>query len=486
MANSTRYYQLTKDILLEYVYVDTDNNTAGNVQDRLVDLQTGNKLYIVDNNYDGKRYLTFRDNQNDNKIGNNYGNFVVSLNRNDTKFVKVESETIRQAAPNTGFQRYTTVYQSEFTTEAVNFSGNNTGDMYFDKCILHFTGSNYFGDYESLVFQAFVRDLDGSKISLANILFKRTDFVELDDKPLLINQRVYTTHISFRIPSVEAMFNTSSGQRFMNKISRCSVGVNNRLERNTPVEFNVLGVKSDYSTGGFLFLNTIQLNSITVPYFDSYKKVTINIEEADDGDYFRIYANVNNGSATSVSFSDYMSTIDENVSNYIIMHEINLYEKFVFPGNTEPTVLKTHSEYYLVNMSFNEDDNEIDDVITFRPVCLYSNMDESFEIEDILSIINTEDNTTVVKISSRTFSGSQVHKYGRRMGNIFTDNEPVNINVYNRRADEDLDYVHISRTGGSGNPTVENHQYHISSLVECTNIGVSIQQMSSFDVESNI
>lgn len=479
MANSTRYYQLTKDILLEYVYVDTNSDLTGDARDRVVDLTSGNKMYVVDDNFDGKRYLFYRDNRNDNKVGHNYGNLVVGLNRNDTKFVKVESETARAA--NGEFQKYNKVYNSDFETKEMTFEGNNTGDVFFDKCILHFTGSNYFGDYDSLIFQALVNDIDGSKISLASILFKRTDFVDLNDKPLLINQRLYTTHISFRIPSVNFMF-TQQGKPFMKKISRVSVG---RIERDAPVEFNVLGVKGTYNTGGFTFFNTIQLNSINVPYFDSYKKVTINIEEADDGDYFKIYANVNNGGTNSMSFSDYMYTMDANPSNYIIMHEINLYENCNLSDNI-PKRIKTHSQYYLVNMSAHEDDNEIDDVIIYRPVCLYSNFDESFEIEDVLRIINTEDNTTIVKRSSISSTAEQLHKYGRRMGNIFTDTNPVNINVFNKRNDEDLDYVRISRSGGSGNPTVENHQYHISSLVECTNIGVSIQQISSFDVETNI
>ena len=175
-----------------------------------------------------------------------------------------------------------------------------------------------------------------------------------------------------------------------------------------------------------------------------------------------------------MSFSDYMYTMDATPSEYIIMHEITLYEDF------SDTSIKTHSEYYLVNMSMHEDDNEIDDIISYRPVCIYANTAVSFTIEDTMRIINTEDNTTIVKKSSATFNNP--NKYGKKLNRAFTDAPPLQVNIYNKRTDEDLDYVKISKSGGSGNPTVENHQYHISSLVECTNIGVSIQQMSSLDV----
>lgn len=474
MANSTkystRYYQLTENILLEYVYVEPSGGMEGDVQDLVVDLVNKNKLYKIDNGYDGKRYLYCRDGENDNITGNNINNLVISLNKNDSKFIKVKNST-------DGLAPYYDLHGDMLEKDEIELEGNeielegqDIGDVYFDKCILHFTGSNYFGDYDSLIFQVLVQNVDNSKISLATIHFTRTDDVELNSRPLLINQRLYTTHVSFRVPSTNYMMtNTPFGKAFMSIISP-----SNKLKKGTSIEFNVLGVKSSYYTGGFLFMNTIQLNSIQIPYFDSYKKVNIIIEEAKDGDYFKIYTQVNSGGVNSMSFSDYMYTMDATPSEYIIMHEITLYEDL--PEKS----IKTHSEYYLVNMSIHEDDNEIDDIISYRPVCIYANTAVSFTIEDTMRIINTKDNTTIVKKSSATFNDPS--KYGKKLTRAFTDTPPRQVNIYNKRTDEDLDYVKISKSGGSGNPTVENHQYHISSLVECTNIGVSIQQMSSLDV----
>ena len=463
MKNSTRYYQLTQNILLEYVYVDTTQGSmSGDSTDRIVDLKNSNKLYAIKDKYNDVDYLFYRDGVNDNKVGHNYENLVVGVNRNDSKMVKILNEI--------GY-KYNEKNPSQLETSEVIFDDEDSCDVFFDKCIIHFTGSNYFGDYDSLIFQVFVNDLDGSKISLASINFTRTDDVELNDKPLLINQKLYTTHISFRVPSADFMCSRSC-RGFVSKVS--SFG---KLQKNTPIEINILGVKSTYSTGGFSFMNTIGLNSIQIPYFDSYKKVSTVIEPASDGDYFKIYAKVNNG----MSFSDYMYSIDAVPSEYIIMHEITLWEHYVDVYNDEKNV-KTHSEYYLVNLSANEDDNEIDDVIKFRPICVYANRDISFTIEDTLRIINTVDNSTIVKRDSATFNCA--NKYGKKIGKIFNDEPPLRVNVYNKRTDEDLDYVKISKSGGSNTNTIENHQYNISSLVECTNIGVSVQQVSQYDVEN--
>ena len=467
MANSTRYYQLTKNILLEYVYVDTESDLTNNSTERIIDLKNKNKLYITNNKFNGKKYLFCRDENGDNKSGHNYENLVLGVNKNDSKMVKVLNEK-------TGY-RYDTK-TSDLDTRIVTFEDEDSCDVFFDTCIIHFTGSNYFGDYDSLIFQAFVNDLDGTQISLANILFKRTDDVELNDKPLLINQKLYTTHISFRIPSTYFMCNRS-GKDFVKKISKYE-----KLQKDTPIQFNILGVKATYSTGGFDFFNTEELNSVQIPFFDSYKKVNVIIEEAKDCDYFNIYARVNNGGTSTMSFSDYMYTLDANPSEYIIMHEITLWENYVDIYGSLKSV-KTHSEYHLVNLSTNEDDNEIDDIIKFRPVCMYANRDVNFIIEDTLRIINTEDNTTIVKKTSKSFGNA--NKYGKKIGKIFNDDAPLRVNVYNKRVDEDLDYVKIQKGGnGTNAASIESHQHNVTSLVECTNIGVSIQQVSRNDVEN--
>lgn len=466
MANSTRYYQLTKNILLEYVYVDTESDLTNNSTERIIDLKNKNKLYITNNKFNGKKYLFCRDENGDNKSGHNYENLVLGVNKNDSKMVKVLNEK-------TGY-RYDTK-TSDLDTRIVTFEDEDSCDVFFDTCIIHFTGSNYFGDYDSLIFQAFVNDLDGTQISLANILFKRTDDVELNDKPLLINQKLYTTHISFRIPSTYFMCNRS-GKDFVKKISKYE-----KLQKDTPIQFNILGVKATYSTGGFDFFNTEELNSVQIPFFDSYKKVNVIIEEAKDCDYFNIYARVNNGGTSTMSFSDYMYTLDANPSEYIIMHEITLWENYVDIYGSLKSV-KTHSEYHLVNLSTNEDDNEIDDIIKFRPVCMYANRDVNFIIEDTLRIINTEDDTTIVKKTSKSFGNA--NKYGKKIGKIFNDDAPLRVNVYNKRVDEDLDYVKIQKGGGTNTSSIESHQHNVTSLVECTNIGVSIQQVSRNDVEN--
>ena len=54
MGKNTRYYQLTNNILLEYVYTDIDSDITGDATDRIIDLNSRNKLYKMENKYDDK------------------------------------------------------------------------------------------------------------------------------------------------------------------------------------------------------------------------------------------------------------------------------------------------------------------------------------------------------------------------------------------------------------------------------------------------
>lgn len=475
---STRYYQLTREIMLEYVYSETGKeNMEGDVTDRFIDLKNTNALHKIDSKDTKKMYLFCRDDDGDNKSGHNYDNLVVAVNNNDSKFVKMKNEL---------GMKYT--YNNFNIVENIPFTNEDVCDVVFDKCIIHFTGSNYFGDYDSLIFQAFVKDTYGNKISLASILFNRTDKIELNERPLMINQKLYTTHISFRIPSTSFLLD-KNGKKSLACVPNFDCKEVEepvlKLQTNSSIEFNVLGVKTTYQTNGFTFFNTVELNSIQFKNFDNYKKVNIEIEEATDGDYFKIYAQVNRGGNNVMSFSDYMYSMDINPTEYIVMYEISLIENYVDIYN-ELKSIKTHTEYYLVNMSINEDDNELDDVVRYRPVCVYSNKDISFTIDVKLRIINTEDNTTIVKSAFKDFSqqDSYTSKYGKKIQRIMSDEYPINVNVYNKRNDEDLDYVKISKSNGKNGNMIENHQYYISSLVECTNIGVSVQKVPQVEIES--
>lgn len=185
-----------------------------------------------------------------------------------------------------------------------------------------------------------------------------------------------------------------------------------------------------------------------------------------------------------VSFSDYIYNLsDGHPEQYIVFYELNVTEHYVV--NTKRIDKITHREQYIINAAQNVDENgdtvleineeELDGVMYFRPVLKYGNINVTFTIGVNMNIINTLDNTTIIKKSSLDVSGSDAKKYGKRMNRIYLGEIPAQINVYNKKPDIDTDGVRL--TNASSNVKIENHQHSVIGFIECANVGVSIEQV---------
>ena len=117
---------------------------------------------------------------------------------------------------------------------------------------------------------------------------------------------------------------------------------------------------------------------------------------------------------------------------------------------------------------------ELDSAMYYRPIVINGGDNVWFTISVNLHIINTFDNTTIVKHSSLDYKTSP-KKYGKRMSRIYLGEIPAQVNVYNKKPDLDIDGVKI--TNASSNVKIENHQHSVIGFIECANVGVSIEQV---------
>ena len=116
---------------------------------------------------------------------------------------------------------------------------------------------------------------------------------------------------------------------------------------------------------------------------------------------------------------------------------------------------------------------ELDSAMYYRPIVINGGDIVKFTISVNLNIINTFDNTTIVKQSSINYENPK--KYGKRMNRIYLGEIPAQVNVYNKKPDLDIDGVKI--TNASSNVKIENHQHSVIGFIECANVGVSIEQV---------
>lgn len=461
MADSTKYFQLTPEILVEYNYNDINsvNNQNGEAK-HIIDLGEDKfKAMVVQNGFCSTNiFLLPQDKEH----------FVLPINKSESRFIQYYNG-----------RRELTYGHSDFNSTLVSQSSRNddkSDDILIDTFKLHFTSKNYFGDYDGFIISVTVYDKIKNKVGLLSYYIKRTDNIKLNDSPVLINQKLYTTYLEFTIPSVSALVHSVElKEELPGEDNLVRKLFSHQIMDNTPIIMNIYGVKSTYKDNNYEYYNTEKINSIFIPIVDKSNHIEVKVEKATDGDYFVIHPVVDNN---RVSFSDYIYNLsDGHPEQYIVFYELKVVEYPV--ANTRSIEKTTHREQYIINAGQNDNENSdinIDSIMYFRPVLRYSGLNVKFRIDVNMSIINTLDNTTIIKNSSLSVSGEEdVKKYGKRMNRIYLGEIPAQINVYNKKPDIDTDGVKI--TNSSSNVKIENHQHSVIGFIECANVGVSIEQV---------
>ena len=484
-----QYFELTPEILLEYIYEGDPKLNEDSIKGNIKDINDDNtSTILLKSNAFGSKYLCFK---HEYEGLDSISNLVLPLNNSETQFVIAKSKYQNFYSKVNTSNRYSTRDGSGYIYEDTNYDkdikeSGESCDVKYDKCIIHFTSRNYFGSYDSLIFQAYVYMSNKAKLFLASFLFKKTSNLELKAEHLLYNEKLYTTQVEFDIPSVFAIFNPNQGddedgqKKFNNALKLQNV---NLLE-NTPIGINVYGVSGSITgVDNYERLKTNKIKSISVPYtYNKFDEISVNICEAIDGDYYIIDPEM---SKSYPSIVDYIESIGDEIRSYIIMHELYLREVWVDDENKSHSEI-THKEYHIIDI--NEDDSNediskrFDAKIKYRPICTQGGLNYKATIIDTIKIINTVDNTSYEVTGSVEIANP--YKYGKKLKrlNIKNESRPI-VNVYNKKvAEENTKSKNIIGLNKSSGFVVENMSQNITSFIECTNVGVSIVELSPEDV----
>jgi hypothetical protein len=480
-----QYYQLTPDILLEYIYESDPKLNEDGIKGNNKDLYKTPTILLKSEAFLSK-YLCFK-NESEGFIS--LSNLVLPLNNAENQFVVAKSKYQNFFSRLNSSNIFSTKTGNEYVYEDTNYdkdiqSEGKSCDFGYDKCILHFTSRNYFGNYDSLIFQAYVYMNNKAELYFASFLFKRTSNLEMKPEQLLYNEKLYTTQIEFDIPSVFNIFAESKKlQKYKHPFVKSLENVGVKLLENTPVGINVFGVSgSETGTDNYEKLNTSKINSIHIPYiYNRMDEIRVDISEAEDGDYYIIDPEMNSNYSSVV---DYIERLGEDIRAYMMMHELSLKESWVDSDGEQRSEI-THKEYHIIDINEDDEDEDIekrfDTKIKYRPICIKSGLGYSAIIIDTLKIINTVDNSSYEVTGSVGISNP--YKYGKYLKSLGVNNtnRPI-VNVYNKcvsgkKTDESL--IVLNKNGGF---VIENMTQNITSFIECTNIGVSIVELSPDDI----
>ena len=288
----------------------------------------------------------------------------------------------------------------------------NINYIKYDTVRLHLRSGFSFAarNYEGFLFEITTERNSGIKNYLTQLVYLNTSNYEYSNpKPFMLGEKLYTKFIDIKVPTLIEQ-NTEFLDRFYGDGSTGSSDLN--PSSNYGINFKLIDRLE--AIGGYDYFYTGEENSFTVSREDEFQDFTVVIEDAEDGDYFKIYGEKDNSIGAFEAYI--LNRISTSSDDIMVMYDVDIYE---FIRTSE---IKTFSTTYTQYESFN-------DPIVFRPVIMNSNIAANFSIEVTMRIYNQTDNTQIVKRASLTLE--QTGRYGKKLNKLKIDSPNQLTEVYN-------------------------------------------------------
>ena len=266
----------------------------------------------------------------------------------------------------------------------------------YDEVRLHLRAGFSFAsrNYEGFLFEVKTEKETGVKNYLTQLVYlNQSNYEWSNPKPFMIGETLFTKFIEVKIPTLvdqNPQFNDSF-------YGNTSPGTSN-LDPNSNYEVSFKLIDRLETIDTFEYFYTAETNTFTISREDEFADFTVVVEEAEDGDYFKIFGERNGSSA---SFANYiLDRVNTSSDDIVVMYEIEMYEQ------VGSSFIKTY------DMTFTQVE-DFAEAITYRPVVLNANVAVSFAIDVTMRIVNETDGTQIVKTASLT--NDIPAKYGRVM-----------------------------------------------------------------------
>ena len=407
---SSKFLQLSDQILVEYIYTDQANPAEFNTATYPVEL-------MADGHTQGMYYF------NTENVAATMGNY------RDISAASITMDRTRYAFLNTDLGVPYNDYDPELT-DSVNclqaFAPDI--DIVYDTVRVHFiSGFNFEGQYDGVIFDIEATRRDSKQINMASINFLKTDTPVFAPDPLLLADKLYASYIEFRVPALFNMINTfdpadPNGIAYRFTEGQGFIGT-------SPITIKARGIYQTVNENGYDIYSVQDINTAKINSRDIYDNLYAEVIESTGGDYFEL-----TGKVTGSSLANFIAELNSQGGNYIAFHQIVVSEQI-------GTQFQISSE-----QTFTQTDN-FDLPILFRPIILNSSIAVSYAINYTLRLFNKDDNSQIIK-KARLVS-YDAKKYGRRMMKINLGTVPTVAKVYNQLGDDSGNQIVVQQGGGN-------------------------------------
>lgn len=291
-------------------------------------------------------------------------------------------------------------------TASVNF-------IRYDKVRLHLRSGYNFASrgYEGFLFQVLADRASGVQNNLTQLVYLNQSNYEISNpKPFILGETLFSKFIEIKFPTVLANQNPQFNDVFYGDNNANSSDLD--PTSNYGIVFSLIDRLS--TEDGYDYIYTGEENAFTISREDEYQDFTVVVEEANDGDYFKIYGE-RDGNVSS--FESYiLDRINTSSDDIIVIYGVELYEQI---GTGQVKTFDT---------TFTQTEDFASPII-YRPVVMNASTAVNFSIDVTMRIYNETDNTQIVKKASLTYNSAA--KYGKKLQKLNISGRNTVTEVFN-------------------------------------------------------
>jgi len=376
MSTFSKRIKINPDVLLEYVYDDTN-------------FQSDDYTVLTNLKEKSKSYLS-----------------VTGLNAQENSLFMVDDVLDKYAKVNT--TNFNFLKLQNFSTSLVLY---DTVKLYFP------SGFDFYTDYLGFYVNVYAHGYDNNtKYSLSNFFYTKdnTNAINIFDlpRPFLFDGKYWVRSIEFDLPS---LFNISNQRIITNTVNEPSPNTINYnlsygegLGTNSPIFFDFGFITSTQSVLGVKYYYMGDLASFSIPQSPEYNEVGVVVKESTQGDYFEIYGTYMGSNENMDEFA-----YNEEIKGQKIEldYVVQLYEENILTTN----------QTYEVTENFTQK-------ILYRPIIQFSNTTAAIDVE--MRIVNRVDGSYTSKYGSVGITNS-INKYGRTLTRLNMEEGVVNSEIFN-------------------------------------------------------
>jgi hypothetical protein len=288
--------------------------------------------------------------------------------------------------------------------------------VWYDTIKLHLrTGYSFSGrGYDGFLFRTKVKKNSGVYSYFNSTVYLNSSSFEIQNpNPFILGETSYSKYIEIKVPSLVHMYDPTKNLEFKETFFGLD-GTLDSIPQSANYEFDFKLISSVIEVNGYEYINLVESKAIVLPQEDEYVDLAINVEHAEDGDYFKIYGTKDGSTA---GFENYINgRLQTTGDDLIVFYEVQVSEQLGL------NYINTFTNTFTQTVEF-------DKPIVFRPVIMNSSISSNFLISVNMRIYNETDNTQILKSASLIYG--QPKKYGKKLLKLNLNSSFAPTVVYN-------------------------------------------------------